>query len=58
MENTTLAVVATNARFNKMEMTKVAQMAQRGLVRTMAPVHTTFDGDLASPFPRARWRGT
>jgi L-aminopeptidase/D-esterase-like protein len=46
MENTTLAVVATNARFNKVEMTKVAQMAQRGLVKSIAPVHTTFDGDL------------
>ncbi len=46
MVNTTLAVVATNARFNKIEMTKVAQMAQRGFVKTVAPVHTTFDGDL------------
>jgi L-aminopeptidase/D-esterase-like protein len=44
--NTTLAVIATNGRFNKAEMTKVAQMAQRGLVKTVAPVHTTFDGDL------------
>ena len=46
MVNTTLAVVATNVRFNKIEMTKVAQMAQRGLVKAVAPVHTTFDGDL------------
>ena len=46
MVNTTLAVVATNARFNKVEMTKVAQMAQKGLVKTVAPVNTTFDGDL------------
>ncbi len=46
MVNTTLAVVATNARFNKREVTKVAQMAQGGLVKTISPVHTTFDGDL------------
>jgi L-aminopeptidase/D-esterase-like protein len=45
-ENTTLAVVATNARLTKVQATKVAQMAQHGLVRTIAPVHTTLDGDL------------
>jgi L-aminopeptidase/D-esterase-like protein len=44
--NTTLAVVATNARFTKRDVTKVAQMAQGGLVKTISPVHTTFDGDL------------
>jgi len=44
--NTTLGVVATNARFNKREITKVAQMAQGGLIKTISPVHTTFDGDL------------
>jgi len=44
--NTTLAVVATNARFNKRDITKVAQMAQGGLIKTISPVHTTFDGDL------------
>jgi L-aminopeptidase/D-esterase-like protein len=45
-ENTTLAVVATNGRLNKLQGTKVAQMAQHGLVRTIRPVHTTLDGDL------------
>jgi L-aminopeptidase/D-esterase-like protein len=45
-ESTTLAVVATNARLTKVEATKVAQMAQHGLVRTVSPVHTTLDGDL------------
>jgi len=44
--NTTLGVVATNGRFNKREITKVAQMAQGGLIKTISPVHTTFDGDL------------
>ncbi len=44
--NTTLGVVATNARFQKREITKIAQMAQGGLIKTISPVHTTFDGDL------------
>jgi len=45
-ENTTLALVATNARLTKLEATKIAQMAQHGLVRAISPVHTTLDGDL------------
>ncbi len=45
-ENTTLAVAATNARLTKVEATKLAQMAQQGLVRSVSPVHTTLDGDL------------
>jgi L-aminopeptidase/D-esterase-like protein len=45
-ESTTLAVVATNARLTKAQATKMAQMAQQGLVRTIVPVHTTLDGDL------------
>lgn len=44
--NTTLAVVATNARLDKNGACKVAALAQQGLVRTIEPVHTTFDGDL------------
>ncbi len=44
--NTTLAVVATNARLTKVEASKLAQLAQHGLVRTISPVHTTVDGDI------------
>ncbi len=43
--NTTLGVVATNAYLTKAGATKVAQMAQDGLARTIRPVHTSFDGD-------------
>lgn len=43
--NTTLCVVATNARLNKVQATKVAQMAHDGLARVVHPVHTTVDGD-------------
>jgi L-aminopeptidase/D-esterase-like protein len=45
-ENTTLAVVATNARLTKPQVTKVAQMAHDGLARAISPVHTSIDGDL------------
>jgi L-aminopeptidase/D-esterase-like protein len=55
--NTTLAVVATNAHLNKVEMTKVAQMAQRGLVKSVAPVHTTFDGDLCFALSLGKVKG-
>lgn len=44
--NTTLAVVATNARFSKVELTKIAQLAHQGFTRAIAPVHTMYDGDL------------
>jgi L-aminopeptidase/D-esterase-like protein len=44
-ENTTLAVVATNARLTKIEATKLAQLGQHGLVRAISPVHTISDGD-------------
>ena len=44
-QNTTLAVVATDARLSKAEANKLAQMAQDGLARTVKPVHTPFDGD-------------
>lgn len=44
--NTTLAVVATNARLTKTQATKLAALAQHGLVRTISPVHTINDGDI------------
>ena len=44
-ENTTLGIVATNARLSKSQITRVAQMAQDGLARTVYPVHTSLDGD-------------
>jgi L-aminopeptidase/D-esterase-like protein len=45
-ENTTLGIVATNARLNKPQAVKVAQMAHDGLARAVHPVHTTVDGDV------------
>lgn len=45
-QNTTLGVVATNARLTKPAVTKVAQMAHDGLARAIHPVHTSVDGDV------------
>jgi len=44
-ESTTIGIVATNAAFNKTEMTKIAQMAHDGIARAVNPAHTPFDGD-------------
>jgi L-aminopeptidase/D-esterase-like protein len=44
--NTTLVVVMTNAALDKVQVTKVAQMAHDGLARAIRPVHTQWDGDL------------
>ena len=44
-ENTTIAVVATNATLNQAEATRVAQMAHDGLARSIVPSHTPGDGD-------------
>jgi len=43
--NTVIGVIATDARLTKTEATKVAQMAQDGLARTIRPAHTMLDGD-------------
>lgn len=43
--NTVIGVIATNAKLTKPEATKVAQMAQDGLARTIRPAHTMLDGD-------------
>jgi L-aminopeptidase/D-esterase-like protein len=44
-QNTTLAVVVTNARLTKLECHLVAQSAHDGFARALEPVHTQFDGD-------------
>ncbi|MDI4631928.1 P1 family peptidase [Pelomonas sp. V22] len=44
--NTTIGVVATDARLNKAEATKLAQMSHDGLARAINPVHTPSDGDV------------
>ena len=43
--NTVIGVVATNAKLNKEQVNKVAQMAQDGLAQAIRPAHTMWDGD-------------
>ena len=45
IQNTTLGVVATNAKLTKAQAKKIAQMAQDGFARAIVPSHTTGDGD-------------
>jgi L-aminopeptidase/D-esterase-like protein len=45
-QNTTLGVVATNARLTKTDATRVSQMAHDGFARALAPSHTPGDGDV------------
>jgi L-aminopeptidase/D-esterase-like protein len=43
--NTVLGIVAANVALTKTEMTKVAQMAQDAIARTIRPAHSMLDGD-------------
>jgi L-aminopeptidase/D-esterase-like protein len=45
-ENTTIAIVATDAVLTKVELKRLAIMAADGFARALRPVHTPFDGDL------------
>jgi L-aminopeptidase/D-esterase-like protein len=47
MTNTTLVAVATNARLDKVQLTRLAQLVHDGLALAISPVHTSFDGDSA-----------
>jgi D-aminopeptidase len=46
MANTTLAIVATDARLSKTQAKRLAVSAQDGIARAVVPAHTQFDGDL------------
>ncbi|KXZ38913.1 L-aminopeptidase/D-esterase [Alkalithermobacter thermoalcaliphilus JW-YL-7 = DSM 7308] len=45
INNTTIGIVATNAKINKAEATKVSQMAHNGYAKAILPIHTMYDGD-------------
>ena len=45
-ENTTLAVIVTDALLTKAQCHRLAVMAQTGLPRAIYPVHTPLDGDI------------
>jgi D-aminopeptidase len=44
-ENTTIAIVATDAALTKAQTKELAVIAQDGLTRAIYPAHTTLDGD-------------
>ena len=56
-ENTTIGLVATNARLTKTEINRVALMADDGFARAINPSHTTGDGDTVFSLATGRWEG-
>ena len=56
-ENTTIGLVATNARLTKTEVNRVALMADDGFARAINPSHTTGDGDTVFALATGRWTG-
>jgi L-aminopeptidase/D-esterase-like protein len=44
-QNTTLVVVATNARLDKLGCFLTAQSGHDGMARALEPAHTSMDGD-------------
>lgn len=57
-ENTTIGVVATNARLTKAQAARVASMADDGLARAIVPSHTEGDGDTMFAMATGTWSGT
>jgi L-aminopeptidase/D-esterase-like protein len=55
--NTTIAVVATNARLTKVQASRMALMADDGLARAINPAHTPADGDTVFALATGRWQG-
>jgi L-aminopeptidase/D-esterase-like protein len=54
-QNTTIAVVATNARLDKAQASRMALMADDGLARAIAPSHTLGDGDTVFALATGRY---
>ena len=57
-ENTTIGVVATNARLTKALAARMALMADDGYARAISPSHTNGDGDTIFSLATGRWDGT
>ena len=55
--STTLVVVATNARLSKVDVNRVALMADDGLARAINPSHMVGDGDTVFALATGRWAG-
>jgi L-aminopeptidase/D-esterase-like protein len=57
-ENTTIAVVATNARLTKAESNRLALMADDGFAKAIVPSHTVGDGDTVFALATGQWTGS
>ena len=57
-ENTTIGIVATNARLTKAQASRMALMADDGLARALFPSHTLGDGDTVFALATGGWTGT
>lgn len=56
-ENTTIGLVATNAKLTKADVSRVALMADDGFARAISPSHTAGDGDTVFALATGRWEG-
>jgi L-aminopeptidase/D-esterase-like protein len=57
-ENTTIGLVATNAKLTKSQATRMALMADDGYARAISPAHTNGDGDTIFSLATGRWGGS
>jgi L-aminopeptidase/D-esterase-like protein len=55
--NTTIGIVATNARLTKAQADRMALMADDGLARAIFPSHTMGDGDTVFSLASGTWTG-
>ena len=56
-ENTTIGVIATNAKLTKTQISRVALMTDDGLARAINPSHTQGDGDTLFALATGGWDG-
>jgi L-aminopeptidase/D-esterase-like protein len=57
LQNTTLGIVATNAKLTKAQASRMALMADDGLARALYPSHTLGDGDTVFALATGGWNG-
>jgi L-aminopeptidase/D-esterase-like protein len=56
-ENTTIGLVATNARLTKADVNRLALMGDDGFAKAIVPSHTVGDGDTVFALATGRWTG-
>lgn len=45
IDNTTIGIIATNAKLSKAQCKKISQMSHNGYAKAIFPIHTPHDGD-------------